>query len=101
MVWFQVDDRFALHPKVIEAGNTAMGVWLRAGAWSAYHNTNGFIPAHVAHQIGTRTSCQRLVKLGLFRKTSKGYRFRDCDPTSPTGPSTRPKLTVVTKSASA
>jgi hypothetical protein len=89
MVRFHVDDQLALHPKVLEAGNTAMGVWVRAGAWSAKHHTNGFIPAHIAHKIGSRTSCKRLVEVGLFRKTSKGYRFCDWSPT-------RPKLAVVT-----
>ena len=33
--WFKVDDNLALHPKVLGAGNAAMGMWVRAGSWSA------------------------------------------------------------------
>ena len=35
MAWFKVDDKLAFHPKVLTAGNTAIGLWVRAGAWSA------------------------------------------------------------------
>jgi hypothetical protein len=100
MVRFYVDNDLPLHPVVQEAGNAAMGVWVRAGAWTAKHNTNGFIPAHIARKIGTGPQLRRLVEAGLFRKTAKGYRFRGWDGKSPTGPSTRPKLAVINRKGS-
>jgi hypothetical protein len=77
MVWFQVDDNLAFHPTVIEAGTAAMGLWFRAGAWSNANNTDGFIPARVADQLGTRATCNRLVKVGLFEPRPDGYQFCD------------------------
>ena len=41
MTWFRVDDTLAMHPKVYAAGNAAMGLWVRAGAWSMQQLTDG------------------------------------------------------------
>ena len=77
MVWFQVDDNLAFHPKAVAAGNAAMGLWVRAGAWSAANLTDGFIPYRVAYQLGSRANCERLVKEKLFDSTPDGYQFHD------------------------
>lgn len=79
MVWFRVDDNLALHPKVIEAGNAAMGLWVRAGAWSAANMTDGYIPARVALHLGSRNLCARLVKSGLFEEAVDGFQFHQWD----------------------
>lgn len=79
MVWFRVDDNLALHPKVIEAGNAAMGLWVRAGAWSAANLTDGFIPTRVALRLGSRNLCYRLVAAGLFDAKNDGFQFHGWD----------------------
>jgi hypothetical protein len=78
MPWFKVDDSLAYHPKVLAAGNTALGVWLRAGSWSARHLTDGFIPESVLATLGgTRSNADALVKAGLWITESDGWRFHD------------------------
>lgn len=78
MPWFKVDDRLAHHPKVMAAGNAAMGLWLRAGSWAAANLTDGFIPmAAVGTLGGRRRDAEGLVKAGLWTVEPEGYRFRD------------------------
>lgn len=78
MPWFKVDDRLAHHPKVMEAGLAAMGLWVRAGSWSAAHLTDGLIPAPLLKTFGaTRRQAEALVKADLWVAEPEGYRFRD------------------------
>jgi hypothetical protein len=84
MVWFLVDDNLALHQKVNQAGNAAMGVWVRAGAWSAGNLTDGYIPSRIAHQIGTRSQIESLLKSGLWSRVTDGYQFHDWEDRQPT-----------------
>ena len=87
MVWFLVDDNLTFHSKVIEAGNEAMGLWVRAGAWSAANLTNGKVPPEVAHKLARKDYANRLVKVGLWSRVTDGvtyhYEFHDwhdCQP---------------------
>ena len=61
MSWFKVDDQLAFNAKVVAAGNEAMGLWVRAGSWSAAQLTDGFIPEHMANAMangdGKRMRC--------------------------------------------
>ncbi len=75
MAWFSVEDNLCLHPKVMAAGNAAMGLWVRAGSWSMQNMTEGHIPAEVAHMLGTPKDAVRLVKAGLWTVEPEGYRF--------------------------
>jgi hypothetical protein len=78
MVWFKVDDSLSNHPKVAAAGNAAMGLWLRAGAWSAHHLTDGFVPSSALPGVGgNRRQAEALVKAGLWTVEPDGYRFHD------------------------
>lgn len=77
MVWFRVDDNLAFHPKVMEAGNNAMGLWVRAGAWSSSNLTDGFIPTRIALRLGSRKACYSLVNAGLFEEKIDGFQFHD------------------------
>ena len=52
MPWFKVDDRLAHHPKVMAVGNAAMGLWVRAGSWSAAHLTDGYVPTELLSTLG-------------------------------------------------
>lgn len=81
MPYFPVDDQVTFHPKFIAAGNAAVGVWTRAGAWAKAHTTGGFISIEVAHALG-RKECSRLVGVGLWvaashPKYGEGYQFHD------------------------
>lgn len=77
MPWFKVDDTFSHHAKVMAAGNAAIGLWVRAGAWSMQQLTDGFVPLHVARQLGTRPEAKRLVDAGLWIEKDDGYLFHE------------------------
>ena len=79
VVWFYVDDGLAFHPKTIQAGNAAMGLWVRAGAWSTGSLTDGFIPDAIAASIGTPLQVSKLGGTGLWQRCSGGYLFHDWD----------------------
>lgn len=83
MPWFRIDDTFPHHAKVIAAGNAAIGLWARAGAWSMQQLTDGFIPDHVIASLGTRTEARRLVTVGLWVSEDGGYRFHQWAPRQP------------------
>lgn len=84
MAWFRVDDALSDHPKVLAAGNAAMGLWVRAGAWSMKHLTDGFIPETVAALLGTPREVRALVASGLWVSAEGGYRFHAWDGRQPT-----------------
>lgn len=79
MVWFLVDDVLPFHERVLRAGNAAMGLWVRGGAWCSGQLTDGFIPADVARTMGTAAEIRRLVAVGLWAPGEHdgvtGYRF--------------------------
>lgn len=77
MPWFKVDDGLAFHPKVIAATNAGMGLWLRAGAWSAQQLTDGEISTEIAALLGSATEAKRLVKAGLWMPKDDGYAFHE------------------------
>lgn len=84
MAWFKVDDQLAFHPKVLTAGNNAMGLWVRAGAWSSAQLTDGYIPASVLPVLGAkRSDAERLVTAGLWCKTTNGYQFHQWEERNP------------------
>lgn len=85
MPWFKVDDKLAFHPKVLAAGNTAIGLWIRAGAWAADQLTDGHIPAQMIPVLGGKPAdARRLVDAGLWDRTPNGYQFHDWDDYQPT-----------------
>jgi hypothetical protein len=75
MVWFRVDDSLPTHHRVIAAGNAAMGLWVRCGAWSMGQLTDGFIPAAVAQMFGTTEEIDALLAVGLWTAVDGGYQF--------------------------
>lgn len=77
MTYFLVDDQFPFHPKALAAGNAALGLWVRAGAWSKQYVTGGHIPKGIATSLGTKAEAEALVKAGLWLKVPDGYRFHD------------------------
>lgn len=78
MVWFKVDDQLAVHVKVVSAGNSAMGLWVRAAAWCSAQLTDGRLPAAMVRTLdGTNADAQRLVKAGLWVAGDDCYLFHD------------------------
>ena len=75
--WFRLDDSFHSHPKVIAAGNEAVGLYVRCGTYAAQHLTDGFIPEQVALQYGTPALVAKLVETRLWRRARGGWRMPD------------------------
>ena len=85
MPWFKVDDGFAFHPKAIEAGNAALGLWVRAGAWCGANLTDGALPRHMIGTLGAQArDARRLVTVGLWVETERGYQFHEWEKMQPT-----------------
>lgn len=84
MTWGKVDDNLAFHPKVITAGNEAMGLWVRALSWSAQQLTDGVIPDAIISALHGDSHAETLVKAGLWHKTNGGYEFNDWSDYQPT-----------------
>lgn len=81
LAWFPVDDEMSFHPKIMAAGNAAIGAWTRAGAWCKKYTTGGFVPEGIAHSFGLEES-RRLVEVGLWSvdtdpEFGAGYRFHE------------------------
>lgn len=68
MPWFKVDDTAHAHPKLLKAGNAALGLWMRAGAYAAQHLTEGAVPGIVAQLYGTAPQARKLVAAGLWHE---------------------------------
>jgi hypothetical protein len=84
MPWFKVDDTLSFHTKTVEAGNAAMGLWVRAGSWSMQTLSDGFIPDAIADQLGTKAQARALVAAGMWHRRGKGYVFHEWDQRQPT-----------------
>lgn len=67
MVWFNVDDGFWSHPKVLELPSEAIALWVRAGSYCAKHLTDGQVKPGVLRILGgDRDSATELVLAGLW-----------------------------------
>jgi hypothetical protein len=66
MPWFAVDDSAHTHPKIVKAGNAAIGLWMRCGSYAAQHLTDGIVPGAIATMYGTGPQITKLVKLNLW-----------------------------------
>jgi len=66
MPWFKIDDKAHSHPKWLKAGNAALGLFVRAGSYSAQHLTEGIVPGVIAQLYGTAPQAAKLVKVGLW-----------------------------------
>jgi hypothetical protein len=66
MPWFKIDDSSHSHLKFRRAGNAALGLWLRCGAFSAQNLLEGIVPGDVARDYGTATQAKKLITVGLW-----------------------------------
>jgi len=77
MPWAKVDDRLAFHPKTLEAGNEAMGLWWRALSYAAGNLSNGFISNKSVAAMGGSNLAQELVNADLWEAVEGGYQFKN------------------------
>ena len=84
MPWFKVDDTLALHHKAVAAGNSAMGLWVRAGSWSMQTLSDGFIPDVIVSTLGSHGQAKKLVEVGLWDRLATGYAFHEWSERQPT-----------------
>lgn len=77
MVWFKIDDKFHSHPKVVAAGNAAVGLFCRLGSWSSDHSTDGVIPADIVRLLGKRKEIDGLLASNLLKKCDNSYIIPD------------------------
>lgn len=77
MPWFKVDDGFHCHPKVLEAGNEAIGLYVRCGSWVSQQLTDGFVPTSIAVLYGGRDLAELLVEAKLWTPVVGGWRMHD------------------------
>jgi len=77
MTWFRLDDNFHDHPKVIRAGNAAVGLWVRCATYSSSYLTDGYIEADIARARGTRREIDRCVDSTLWVPNGSGFLMPD------------------------
>lgn len=77
MPWFRLDDSFHSHPKVIAAGNEAVGLYVRCGTYAAQHLTDGFVSKSIVTLYGAESLAARLVETGLWHRTRGGWNIHD------------------------
>lgn len=77
MTWFKIDDGFWSHPKMLDLSDSAVVLWVRSGAYSCQHLTDGFIPTKALRILGDPPAATELVAAGLWEETPGGYLFHD------------------------
>lgn len=78
MAWFKVDDRFTFHPKVLTAGNEAIGAWVRLGAYCGAHLTDGKLPAAIVLSVCGKDVAAQLVAIHFLDHAPDGsYSMHD------------------------
>jgi hypothetical protein len=77
MPWFRIDDTFADHPKVTNAGNAAAGLWVRCGTYSSRFLLDGVVPNDIAKRYGSRREIERLLMARLWLPCDGGFVMPD------------------------
>jgi hypothetical protein len=77
--WAKIDDNLTFHPKVLEAGNEAIGVWVRLLAWTACYMQDGRVPDNIVRSIDPdRRVIAKLVSVGMvYDKSDAGIELHD------------------------
>ena len=82
MTWAKIDDNFCDHPKVVQAGPVAIGLWTCALSYCAKYLTDGFIPTNQVKRIlidldDPMQVAEKLVSVGLWEMSDGGFIFHD------------------------
>lgn len=77
MTWFKLDDGFADHPKVAEAGSAAAWLYIAGLCYCSRNLTDGVIPAAMVRRLTDLPKPGRLaatlVAVGLWEECAAGY----------------------------
>lgn len=89
MTWAKLDDEFYDHPKVLQAGLAAVGLFAVGLSYSARKLTDGFLAFEVVARLGPGVEVEalatRLVEVGLWETTPGGYLIHDYLAFNPSG----------------
>lgn len=77
MPWFRLDDSFDTHPKVLMAGNEAVGLYIRCGTYAARNLTDGFVGQEIVLLYGSDSLAATLVRVGLWHRARGGWTIHD------------------------
>lgn len=77
MSWFKLDDKFHGNPKILMAGNAAVGLYVRCGTYCADQLTDGKVPKNLAKTYGNLSEIRALLKVGLWVETEDDYVMPD------------------------
>lgn len=73
-MWAKLDDGFHENPKVINAGNEAVGAFCRCLSYCARHLTDGYIPEQKFRELaGRKAVIESLVNEQLVERLDNGY----------------------------
>lgn len=78
MSFVRLDDRIAFHPKVIAAGDEAIGLWVRMIAYACAHYTDGFISDEQLRNFpAKKATVERLLRARLLDRVRGGVTIHD------------------------
>ena len=80
MVWFKVDDRLPLNPKMAGVSIAAVGLWVEAGAWASASQTDGQVLKRllrVLHPDASEKLAEELVAAGLWEDQGDHWQIHD------------------------
>jgi hypothetical protein len=95
MTWGKVDDNLAFHPKVMVAGNEAMGLWVRSLSYCCQQLTDGFVSDAIVLALGGAGVADVLVSAGLWHEVEGGFQFNDWSHYQPSGRDERERRTRI------
>lgn len=72
MSWGKLDDQFHSHPKVLAAGNEAVGVYARSLSYCAAYHTDGFVSRRQAASFAITKVLTRLTLASLWDAVEPG-----------------------------
>lgn len=75
MSWVALDDKFHSNPKIIDAGNAAIGFYARALSYCADHLTDGYVSPAWVREAGSKQLANRLVEHDLWIEVKGGESF--------------------------
>lgn len=106
MPYALVDDHMYDHPKFVQVGLDAVGLWTMGLAWSCKHLTDGRLPRQQVERLaaGARrkatTIAAELVAAGLWEPVEGGWQYHDFDHHNPSGAQVKEKRDRVSQARS-
>lgn len=61
-----IDGGFDTHPKVVKAGNAAVGLWARCHSWATRQLMDGIVPDDIVSLYGSPVQRRKLIDTGLW-----------------------------------